>query len=410
MNILLLSNSPGRGYGYSVVADQVALGLKKAGHEVFFAGMQNVNSPFKDKEGIVILGLRYDAWMNDILPDYLRIYHINCLITILDIWLDQTMYIGPLVKQMNIPWVAHVTCNSYPLSVFLTRNCSQANLLVAPSKFVEKTLKEVFPQNTFYIPHGVDTSIFKPLPEEEKKKMKEKLRIEDKSFVLLTVMRNKSPYQKDYPTLFRAWKALLETHEELKKEGILLCLTDYLEPTGLRIDILRERAGLKDNVRFIWFKPTEDFSSIEATFEGDPRGALHTANLNFPHEEMAKIYNIADAYVQSSFGESFGLPILESMSCGIPQINAEQTTGIELVSEPKTGLCAKIKAELTTPLISDQWLIDAQSLAECMEKIYLSDKLRKEFSKNALKFSKNFDWSKIIPKWQTLVESVEYLS
>jgi len=300
--------------------------------------------------------------------------------------------------------------NSYPLSPFLAKNASQANLLVAPSKFVEKTLKEVFPNNTFLIPHGVNTKIFKPLKKEEKEEMKRKLRVEDKNFIVLTVMRNKSPYQKDYPTLFRAWKSLIETHEELKKEGILLCLTDPLEPSGLRIDLLRQRAGLMDTVKFIWAKPTKDKSSIEATFEGDPNGMPHNANINFPHEEMAKIYNIADVYVQCSFGESFGLPILESMACGIPQINTEHTTGIELVGEPKTGLLAKIKTELSTPLISDQWLIDWKSLAECMEKMYLSDKLRKEFSERALDFAKNYDWNLIIPKWQAMVDAIEYLS
>jgi len=408
MNILILSNSPGRGYGYSVVADHVALGLKKAGHEVYFAGMQNINPPSRDKDEITILGVRYDAWMSDVLPDYFRIYRINCFISLLDIWLDQCNYMGQLTKQMNIPWIAHITANSYPLSPFLARNAAQANLLVAPSKFVFNTLREVFPQNTFLINHGVDTSIFKPLSEEEKKKMKEKLRVEDKSFILGTVMRNKSPYQKDYPTLFHAWKMLLEKYPELKKDGILLCLTDYLEPSGLRLDILRQRVGLQDNVKFIYAKPRED-STLEMTFEGDPRGMLHTANLNFSHEEMARFYNILTAHVICSFGESANLPVLESMACGIPQINSEHTTGIELVKEPETGLCAKVKAEISTPLISDQYLTDVESLTECMEKIYLSDTLRKRFSENALKFSVNFDWNRIISKWVDITEVVEYL-
>jgi len=409
MNVLIFSNSIQGRYGYSNVFGEVAKGLAKAGNNVCYFGMQDLSPPWKDENGIVRLGLRYDSFGSDILENIVRAYKIDVLLTGMDVWLEQVQYIPGLCKKYNIPLISHITVNSYPLSPFLARFCVNANVLVAPSKFVESTLKEVFPEKTFRISHGVDTSLYKPISKKEKEKFKEKLRVEDKEFILGTVMRNKSPYQKNFPVLFRAWKALLNEYEELKKEGILLCLTDPFEINSLRIDLLRERTGLNDVVKFVWGKPSEDLSRLEMTYENDPRGFPHNANYSFCAEEMVRFYNILDAHIICSYGESFNLPTLESMACGIPQINAEHTTGFELVGEPKTGLLAKIKSEISMPLISDQWLVDYQSLAECMEKIYLNKKLRKRFSENAIKFAKERDWKNIIPEWVELVDVIQYL-
>lgn len=293
----------------------------------------------------------------------------------------------------------------------MARFMSQCNFLVAPSKFVYNEITNAgYTGDVYWISHGVDTNIFKPLPEDIKQEMRERLKIEDKEFILYTCMRNKSPFQKDYPALFHAWKTMIENHPELQKKGILLCLTDPLEPTGMRLDLLRNRAGLQNFIRFIWARPSKDLSTLEATYEGDPNGFMHNANYNLSHSEMAKIYNVADAYVQASFGESFALPVLESMACAIPQINVAHSTGPEHVGESKAGLLANVKAELTTPLISDSWLVDPKSLAECIERMYLDKELRKRCSKNALDHAKKFDWSIITKRWCDLFGAIEYLS
>jgi glycosyltransferase involved in cell wall biosynthesis len=241
----------------------------------------------------------------------------------------------------------------------------------------------------------------------EKDEIKKILKIEDKKFVLLTVMRNKSPLQKNFPALFQAWKSMLLSHPELQKNGVLLCLTDPLEVGSTRLDMLRDRTGLKDFVKFIWAKPTKDYSSIEMTYEGDPNGLWHNANINFSAEEMAKLYNVADLFAVSSYGESFNLPCLESMACGIPQINCNHTTGPELVGIPKAGLLADVIATMTNPLITESWIIDPNSLIKCIDTLYTDEKLRKECGKNALENAKNYSWDKIISEWLNLFKIVE---
>jgi len=409
MRVLWFSNTISGRYGYSVVTSPVTEALQKAGFQLIVFGMQSLHPPWKDEIGRVHVGLRYDAFGSDMLENLLRGYKIDVLVTVFDVWLNQAQYIPGITKKLGIPLVSHITANSYPLSPFLARFCDQANILIAPSKFVERTLTEVYPQNTFRISHGVDTSIYKPLPEEEKQDLKERLRVEDKSFIVGSVMRNKG-FQKNFPGLFHAWKILLSKHEELKKEGVLLCLTDPIEPEGMRLDILRERVGLTDTVRFVWAKPTEDLSTIEMTYEGDMRGFMHNANYNFSADEMSRFYNILDCHVVTSCGESFNLPTLEAMACGTPVIMPDNTTGPELVGESGAGLLAECKMSVTNPLISDISYVDPYKLAECLEKMYLSEKLRKKFSSNGIKFAKERDWSKITQKWVKLMEVVEYVS
>ena len=409
MNILLMSNSPGRGYGYSVVSDHISLALKKAGHNVYYFGMQSIHPPYVDKDGIVNLGVRYDPWASDILGEYFRIYKIDYFLSIFDIWLGQTNYIGSMTKNAGVQWLAHVTANSYPLSPFLATPCSQTNIMIAPSKFVYNTLQEVFSNSipTFYIPHGVDLDIYKPLPDEEKKRTKERLRVGDKEFIVLSVMRNKG-MQKDFPTLFEAWKLLLEKIPKLKEKGTLLCLTDMMEPDGVRLDLLRNRMGLANNVRFVWAKPGKD-GTLEATYEGNQEGLPHTANLNFSPEEMARLYNIADCHVVSSNGESFNLPTLEAMACGIPVIAGNHTTGPELVGESRAGMLANIRATTTTPLISDIFYVDQNNLMECMKKMYEDEKFREECSKNGLESAKKYSWETVAKRWVNFMNAIEYI-
>lgn len=408
MRILWFSNTISGRYGYSVVTSPVTEALQKAGHQMIVFGMQSIHPPFKDEIGRVHVGLRYDAFGSDILASLLKTYKIELLITVFDVWLDQAQYIPGICQKLQVPLVSHITANSYPLSLFLSRFCQHAKMLIAPSKFVEKTLAEVFPQRTIRIPHGVDLNTFRPLPEKEKQEFKERLRVEDKKFIAVSVMRNKG-LQKNYPALFHAWKLVLERHEELKKEGILLVLADPLEGEGIRLDLLRTMGNLTDNVMFIWGKPTKDLSKIEMTYENDPEGFMHNANYNFGPEEMCKLYNIADVHVVSSCGESFNLPSLEAMACGTPIIMPDNTTGPELVDEGKTGLLAKCVFETTTPLISDIKYVDPKSLADCIERLYLDERLREKCAKNAIEFAKNYSWDKVNKLWIDLVDAVPYL-
>lgn len=49
-----------------------------------------------------------------------------------------------------------------------------------------------------------------------------------------------------------------------------------------------------------------------------------------PDEDLVAIYNLAAVYVQPSFAEGFGLPVLEAMACGCPVVSSKTSSLTEI--------------------------------------------------------------------------------
>jgi glycosyltransferase involved in cell wall biosynthesis len=52
-----------------------------------------------------------------------------------------------------------------------------------------------------------------------------------------------------------------------------------------------------------------------------------------PVEELVEIYNLASVYVQPSFYEGFGLPLLEAIACGTPVVIAKTQALVEIIGK-----------------------------------------------------------------------------
>jgi glycosyltransferase involved in cell wall biosynthesis len=55
-----------------------------------------------------------------------------------------------------------------------------------------------------------------------------------------------------------------------------------------------------------------------------------------PDEDLVKIYNLAEVYVQPSLYEGFGLPILEAVACGTPVIATKTQALVEILGDNLT--------------------------------------------------------------------------
>lgn len=359
-----------------------------------------------------ILPIGDDPYGSDRLLYYITQYKIDILITMKDIFLTQFDFIKDAVRQTGVYWIHHCTIYSTPLSPFRAKVLNHVDLIIAPSNFCYQVIKNARYDNVKMIYHGVDLDVFKPMPEKRKKDRKE-MKLEDK-FIFLMVARN-VPNQKDYPTLFHAYKIFLELTEikcnkcgyefesnqlEIKclkcssddikitksrqKNTLLHSHTNPQEQTGYNLDFMVERFGIRKNVRFT---------------------AGHNSNFTLPPERMAEIYNYADVLCVLSTGESFCLPLIEAMACGKPVIAMNFSAPVEHINNSGAGLLSDIKGMMTTLLISDLCINDELSFAKCMNSLYSDKKLRERMSENALNYVKNFDWdSKILPEWRRLFE------
>jgi len=402
MKIMIYSNSTYGGWGYGIISKYIAKGLKDNGFNVINLGLQTIGKAIKDEFGNINLPLFFDAWGSDALDHYLRSYQIDCLLTIIDIWLPHLEFIPKVVRNLNLSWVCHVTINSSPLSPYLKNKLDFADIIVAPSRFNYNVLLNAgLGYKSVYIPHGINLNIFRK-DNEIRSEVRKRLGYEDK-FVYLCVARNKG-FQKNFPALFIAYKLILENYPELKKNTILHVHAYPYEPDGINLVILRNMLGLNDNIKFSFVRPVN--GDIEICSENDIRAMPHQPNWGLSEEKMVELYNMADCFVIATKGESFCLPILEAMACGLPVIMPDNTVANELVKENNTGLVAGIRGTETTPLISDVYLVDEFSLANQMFRIYEDEKLRNELSENALKFVRYYSWDKIIKMWVELFNKV----
>lgn len=98
--------------------------------------------------------------------------------------------------------------------------------------------------------------------------------------------------------------------------------------------------------------------------------------------DLTALYNLATLYVQPSFYEGFGLPVLEALSCGTPVICSN------------TGSLKEVGGEAVV-------YFDPQDMVQFVKltgEILTNKPLQKKLSDLALKQSINFFWDKVIQK------------
>ncbi len=99
---------------------------------------------------------------------------------------------------------------------------------------------------------------------------------------------------------------------------------------------------------------------------------------HFDHDQLHYLYERADVFVFPSFTESFGLPLVEAMSCGLPIIASDTAVNREL--------CGEAGRYFDT--------FDAASCASALEETLSDTNMRAAMKTRALERSKNFSWTK----------------
>jgi glycosyltransferase involved in cell wall biosynthesis len=157
-----------------------------------------------------------------------------------------------------------------------------------------------------YVPHCVDTGLFAPLPEAARAMIRADQGISDKTFVVAWNGANSDILRKGGFEMWRAWAAFHAKHPD----SVLWLHTDDL---GERFDHAEEirQLGLEDAIR-----PT------------DPH-LVKTGQLDGAY--MSAWYNAADVYLNTSWAEGFGVPLIESQACGLPVIGTDCSAVTELV-------------------------------------------------------------------------------
>lgn len=216
----------------------------------------------------------------------------------------------------NVPMIYYHVWDNYPYPTFNRKFYLSNDHIATISKLTDDIVAAVTPEVArTYVPHAVDTSIFKRLPEEEIIKFKkEQLKIEDDRFVFFWNNRNARRKQ--------SGSVLWWFAEFLKKVGkdkaTLVMHTDPKDNNGQDLIAIMENTGLTNREVLL-------------------------SQQKIPPQNLAFFYNAADATINISDAEGFGLATLESLACETPIIvtktgglqeqvrNGESLYGIEII-------------------------------------------------------------------------------
>jgi len=233
--------------------------------------------------------------------------------------------------------------------------------------------------------------------------------------IIGTVMRNQR--RKLYPDLFAAFRRLLDTCEHPSMYA-LYCHTGYPD-LGWDIPELLQQYELSSYVWFTYIchETGRPFASLfkgpftQSPFTGTFGSQLSNVRTGLSYEDLAKVMNCFDLYVQYANCEGFGLPQVEAAACGVPVMGTDYSA-MESVLRNLKGFPIKPKAlykELETGCY--RAVPDNDLAADHFHEFFdLPEEDREIASKTVREqFLRYYQWDKSGKKWEDYFDSVDIL-
>jgi glycosyltransferase involved in cell wall biosynthesis len=243
-------------------------------------------------------------------------------------------------------------------------------------KVVENTLKQ--PVEMIY--HGINYPFWSsPVNPTDVAAFKTQIFGTDDVFVIGSVARNQP--RKNLPALYEAFSEHAKTHP---KSRLLIhaCNIDQ----GWMLTRLAQEFSIEDKVYI-------------------PKNL--SPNKGVSLETLRLIYNAMDIHVNVATGEGFGIPIAESMACGIPNLVTAYTVGPELVAAHKAGALINIGAFMVEPISHiRRAYIQRDHLIHLLNTFSEDKALRRQSGRNAKVAMSQFNWPPLIKQWEKTIDAM----
>jgi glycosyltransferase involved in cell wall biosynthesis len=199
---------------------------------------------------------------------------------------------------------------------------NRCDLVLSPSRSLANALlAQGLKKPTAVLQNSIDIDLFKPIPSEEKKDIKEHFGISGQSLVYM----GRIGYEKSIDQVIRSLALMLKKMPELK----LMIIGDG--PDKDKLERLANDLGTKKNIIFT--------------------GYLFK-------EKLAKVLGANDIFITASKSENMPLSVLEAMAVGLPVIAVKEKGLAEIIKDGLNGFFAKTDdpenlAQKTLTLLSD---------------------------------------------------------
>lgn len=211
------------------------------------------------------------------------------------------------------------------------------------SKWLAKRVKEVTGQDAFYVGSGVDVKIFKP----------------DK-------LVDKEPYTVGATLRTAKWKRCEDVIKTLNRVSEKIPNLKLIA-TGTREDV----------------KELEKIASEKTEFGIE---LVETKNDN----DLVRFYSRPSVFLYTPEEEGFGLPPLESMSCGTPVVTTDCKGVREYSIDNYNAVICKVG--------------NVENLAKSVTRILTNKSLLRKMSSNSVKTAKKWTWKKVADRLEAIFE------
>jgi glycosyltransferase involved in cell wall biosynthesis len=384
LKILWHSNSPLSQTGYGNQTRLFTPLLKNLGHDIHilaFHGHENYTAPAQ-WNGITITGRGFHPYGMDVAVPNAQAIKADIVLSLFDAWAVDWKVIK------SVRWVPWFPVDHDPIPPEVVERVRYAFARIVYSKFAQGQMAAQ-DLDCHYVPHGVDTEVFKPVSDEHRLLARKTIGLPEDAFIVGMVAANKGyPSRKAFEQNIAAFKELTKKH----KDAFLFLQTWSGEggPAG------RDCVDLVAYCRWIGLELGKNVMFCDQ---------FVNATTGFPDPYMVSMYNSLDVLLSVSRGEGFGIPILEAQACGTPVITGDWTSMSELTF---SGWKVRKTEAIPDPTWqkSYQYLPMVGAIAERLEAAYQM-RGNREYREKARKGAAAYDMRKVTEKyWRPTLEAI----
>lgn len=319
MKIMIHSNAPWVPSGYG---RQTALAIEQLtglGHEVAVSAYHGLSGGILQWDGVPVYPGGMAPFGVDVMLQHANHFGAQLLITLMDTW-SLMPILDHLAGSLKLPgapaFAAWTPVDCEPLSQgdrLVLRKTEAVPL--AMSDHGVQALQEAGLSGVRYLPHSVNTSVYRPIYDGGLE-LRQEVGVRPDQFVIGIVAANRDANRKAWPEQMRAFAMHLQSWPDSE-----LWIHTIGNTTngggGYDLRTMAYQMGIGHAVRW-----TDDYRQLAGLVDD---------------EDMALWYNAINLLSACSYGEGFGLPIVEAQACGVPALATDASSMTELATETVGG-------------------------------------------------------------------------
>ena len=331
----------------------------------------------------------------------------DIVMDIRDWWMIEYQQRSPFRDYFH--WAIMPTVDASPQNPQWINTYMSADSVFAYSEFGRDTMTEQC-DNINFIDVASPAASEKFAPYKDKRQHKASMGLSEDSVIVGTVMRNQR--RKLYPDLFKSFRKILD---KTQNSNLFLFCHTYYPDIGWEIPQLLNQTGLNNRVLFTYrckkckslhidfFTDSVSHCSACGQFSRQMVGIDNSID----EEQLNKIYNLFDIYVQYANSEGFGMPQLEAAYAGVPIVSTDYSA-MESVIKNINGFGIKpIQYSMEAETGCYRAVPDNDKFIELMCDLTKdTDALRKRGLQTAITARQQYSWDKTAEMWLKRIRSV----